>query len=227
MQCSSKLVIKVIVNWLKPYMDSVISSPKSSFIPGKIIIDNIIITQELLHTMKYNLKGMKWKMAVKLDMSKAYNRVEWPYLEATLWDLGFQEQWIVLVMPCVTTVNYSILVNGRSGTTFTPSRGLRQVDLLSPYLFLFCAEGLSSMLSRVEHRGNIQGVATARGDNKISYLFFADNNIPFCNTSLLDWIKGKTILKNYERASRQMVNDQKSSLFFSTNTSTTTKVAVH
>lgn len=73
-------------------------------------------------------------------------------------------------MSCVNMVNYSILVNGKPIITFTLLRSLRQGDPLSPYLFLICVEGLSLILSRAEHKGAIQGVATARGGNKISHL---------------------------------------------------------
>lgn len=73
-----KLVLKFIVNRLKTYMNSIISSPQIVFVFGRIITDNIIITQEILHTMKYNLKVKKGKMAVKLDMSKPYDQVYGP-----------------------------------------------------------------------------------------------------------------------------------------------------
>lgn len=85
-----KLVSKVIVNRLKPYMDQIISSSQIPFIPGRIITDNIIIAHELLQTIKHKMKGKKRKMAVKLDMSKAYGKVEWSYLMATMRALGFQ-----------------------------------------------------------------------------------------------------------------------------------------
>lgn len=106
-----------------------------------------------------------------------------------------KEQWIILViMSCTTSVNYSILVNGRVGIKFTPSRGWRQKDLLSPYFFLFYAEGLSSMINKVEQRGDIQGVAVSRGDRCISHLLFADDSIIFYRATQDEWIKIKTIL---------------------------------
>lgn len=83
------------------------------------------------------------------------------------------------------------------------------------------------MITKAEYKGDIQGVTAGSGDNKISHLFFTDDSILFCNASLEDWIKVKAILKLYERVSGQMVNDQKSSLFFSSNTSTAAKAIVH
>ena len=85
-------------------------------------------------------------MAMKLDMSKAYDKMEWCFLEQILLKLGFQESWVALIMKCITTVSYSILVNGETKGMIKPSRGLRQRDPLSPYLFLFCAKGLNALL---------------------------------------------------------------------------------
>ena len=96
--------------------------------------------------MKTNCTGKKDFMAMKLDMSKAYDKMEWCFLEQILLKLGFQESWVALIMKCITTGSYSILVNGEPKGMIKPSRGLRQRDPLSPYLFLFCAKGLNALL---------------------------------------------------------------------------------
>lgn len=98
-----KLVSKVIYNRLKSVIPQIISRMQSTFIPGRLITDNIMVAYEFLHSMNHNKKKKVWEIAIKLDMSKAYDRIKWPYLEAVLKSLGFIERWR-LIMSCVTSV---------------------------------------------------------------------------------------------------------------------------
>ncbi|KAL5538918.1 hypothetical protein UlMin_042377 [Ulmus minor] len=90
-------------------------------------------------------------------MAKAYDRVEWSFIWGAMKKLGFSEGWIKKIMACVTSVYYSLLINGEKVGLINPSRGLRQGDPLSPYLFLLCAEGLSSIIHMYERTGKLQG----------------------------------------------------------------------
>ena len=94
---------------------------------------------------------------VKADMSKAHARFEWRFLEAMMIKMGFCTTWVKLIMKCVTTVRYQIKVNGDVTRRFTPTRGLRQGDPLSPYLFVICAEGISALLQAAAANGSISG----------------------------------------------------------------------
>ena len=141
-----KLISKVIANRLKTILPSIISETQSAFQSSKAISDNILIAFETLHHMKNQKSKKLGFMAMKLDMSKAYDWVEWSYLVKIMEKLGFCEKWVSLVYKCISMVSYSILVNGEPRGDIRPSRGIRQGDPLSPYLFLLCSEGLNRML---------------------------------------------------------------------------------
>ena len=99
-----------------------------------------------------------------------------------------------------------------------PSRGLRQGDLLPPYLFLFCAEGLNAILRQATEAGDIQGFSIRRRGPKLTHLFFADDCLLFCRSTLDECEEIQELLALYESASRQTVNKDKTTLFFSRNT---------
>jgi hypothetical protein len=213
-----KLISKVLANRFKKVLHQVISDNQSAFVPGHLITDNILLTFEALHYMKSKRRGRATHMVVKLDMSKAYDRVEWEFIRAMMLKLGFAERWVHLIMQCVQTVSYSVLLNGAPAGFIKLTRGLRQGDPLSPYLFLICAEGLTSLLSQVEMTGSLQGLSICRGGPQISHLFFADDSLIFCRATIADCPALTYLLSCYERASGQKLNQEKTSLFFSTNT---------
>ena len=140
-------------------------------------------------------------MALKLDMSKANDRVEWACLEKIMEKLGFAEKWRDMVMRCVSSVTYSIRINGKQRGYIIPTRGIRQGDPLSPYLFLLCAEGLSSLIRRAVKNGDMEGLAVSCGGPRLSYLYFADDSLIFCKASMDECNFLQRILQVYEQAS--------------------------
>jgi hypothetical protein len=146
--------------------------------------------------------------------------------KAILLKLGFHGRWVKLIMECVSSTSCSVLVNGTPHGYIKPSRGLRQSDPMSPYLFLICAEGLSALLRKKEREKSIQGISICRGGPRISHLFFADDSIIFCRASMHDCGTLHNVLALYERASGQKTNKAKTALFFSKNTPLSTRTTI-
>ena len=147
--CNSiyKVVSKIIVARLRPFLDKIISPVQAAFVPGRKGLDNIIIAQELIHSIDKK-KCRFWFMAVKIDLAKAYDRLEWSFILKVLLAFRFPQSLIVLIMSCISSTSMSILFNGGKLDTFKPSRGIRQGDPLSPYLFIICIEYLGQLIEK-------------------------------------------------------------------------------
>ena len=171
-----KVISKMQASRLRSILSEVISDNQSDFVPGRLITDNILIAYESIHTIKKK-RGKKGLCAVKLDMHKAYDRVEWGFLEKIMLKMGFAPQWVNLIMACVTLVKYNVRVNGIETESFLPTRGLRQGDPLSPYPFVLVAEGLSCLIKGAENRGELQGIRVCREAPAVSHLLFAEDSL--------------------------------------------------
>ncbi|XP_035547372.1 uncharacterized protein LOC118348908 [Juglans regia] len=158
--------------------------------------------------------------SIMVDLSV---RVEWDFIEAIMTKMDFPGHWIHITKACLSSVSYSVLVNGEPQEKFAPSRGLRQGNPLSPYLFILCAEGLSSLLKHAEACGNLTPVTIGRGPIKVSHLFFADDSLLFCQTKYEEINCVLKILELYEKGSGQVINKDKSAIFFSKNTTLMTQ----
>lgn len=212
---SYKLISKVLANRLKVILPDNIDENQSVFVPGRLITDNILLSSEIFHFMKHNQAKKRGLMALKLDISKAYDRMEWDFIACVMIKMGFPAIWIDRVMKCVTTVKYSFLVNGEATEILVPKRGVRQGDPLSPYLFLLCAEGLGTLIRRAHSTNSIHGVRLSRNAPIISHLFFADDSVIFARANVREAEAILGILKEYEILSGQMVNLKKCEVSFS------------
>jgi hypothetical protein len=172
-----KVISKLLSNRLKVILPDIISHHQSAFVPSRMITDNILLAYECIHSMKKK-KGKRGLCAMNLDMHKAYDRVEWCFLEKIMIKLGFDRRWVKLIMSYVNSVKYRVRFNSVETDTIIPTRGLHQGDPLSPYLFLLVAEGLSCMLKGAEERGDLEGVRVCREAPVISHLLFADDSHP-------------------------------------------------
>lgn len=154
-------------------------------------------------------------MAIKTDMEKAYDRIEWKFIQATMLSMGFPNQLVSLIMKCITTVSYIILLNGRPSTKLKPQRGIRQGDPRSPYMFIICVNVFSALISKAQKDKRITGVKIAPGAPNISHLFFADDSVIFCKAKKYETNNIKHIIDTYQQASGQLVRMAKYEMIFS------------
>ena len=221
-----KIIAKILSHRLKPILPELISPSQSAFVAGRAIGDNVLITHETLHYLRTSEAKKHCAMAVKTDMSKAYDRMEWGFIRAVLTQLGFAPQWVSWVMSCIETVSYSFLINGTPQGAIRPSRGIRQGDPLSPYIFILCTEVLSSLCDKGLENGSLSGVRVSRASPAINHLLFADDTMFFCKSNQASVNSLRIILQRYEGLSGQRINVAKSAITFSAKTPMDVKARV-
>lgn len=152
-----KVISKMIANRLKHFLPLFVSSFQMAFVPGRNIHDNNIISHEIMDYL-HKKKGKNGYMAIKVDLSKAFDRVEWSLLATILTNLGFCWNFVNWISQCITTSSLSFLINGVPFGLLKPGRGIRQGDPLSPFLFVIYTEILSRLLAHQENSGHFKGV---------------------------------------------------------------------
>ncbi|KAL5808282.1 hypothetical protein ACOSQ3_028973 [Xanthoceras sorbifolium] len=213
-----KLINKMLAIRLRGILDRIISPSQSAFVPGRLITDNVIVGFECLNSLKNRRLGKVGQIALKFDMNKVYDRVEWGFIRGVMSKIGFDCGWIGKIMKYVQSASYSFLINGEVKEKVIPKRGLRQGCPFSPFLFLFWAEGLTALLSRVEREGHVHGIKVVRAAPSISHLLFADDSLIFAKASSDECKCIKQLLEVYKEDSGQSINFEKSALTFSPNT---------
>ncbi|XP_026445212.1 uncharacterized protein LOC113345752 [Papaver somniferum] len=179
----------------------------SAFVANRQIHDNVVITHEILHSFKRKKKNNKnGFLAIKLDLSKAFDRLEWPFILAVFEKLGFSKEWCQMISQCINTVSYSVLVNGSPSDAFFPSRGIRQGDFLSPYIFILCMEVLSKLLLNAEENNLIQGFRFKKDSPSISHLFFVDDCMLFLKASVTYARNLLKVIDIFAKASGEAIN---------------------
>nr|KYP64364.1 Transposon TX1 uncharacterized [Cajanus cajan] len=145
-----KILSKALANRLKPLLHKCVSVEQAAFVQDRLITDNVLVANEAIHYLRCNNKKTKHEAALKIDISKAFDRLSWNYLRCIMERLGFCNKWVSWMMMCITSVHFQVLLNGNRVGSIVPGRGLRQGDPLSPYLFILGMEGLSSLIHKAE-----------------------------------------------------------------------------
>ena len=211
-----KVVTKIIVKRLRVALPKLVSPLQTAFVPGRKGIDNMILVQELVHTMGTK-KGKEGYMAIKIDLEKAYDRLEWHFIRDILLLFNFPASLIKLILSCVSSSSISVLFNGGKLEEFQPSRGIRQGDPLSPYLFILCMELLGFLIHEKCEANLWTPLKVARGGPAFSHLFFADDLVLFAKADRKNCCHIRDVLDTFCDLSGQKVNLMKSKVYFSPN----------
>ncbi|CAN1820450.1 LINE-1 retrotransposable element ORF2 protein [Linum perenne] len=213
-----KIISKIMATRLKEWLPNIISELQAAFTKGRAIQDNIMIVHEVIHYFKNKASKYQWDMMIKMDMMKAYDMVDWRCLENILRTKGFESIWCDWIMECVRTVKFSILVNGVPTEQFTPTRGIRQGDPISPFLFIILSNSLSILINKKGESGAIKGVKLNPRCPTLTHVLFADDTILFGEASVTEAMAFKKTMELYGQMTGQKVNHQKSSIMFSRKT---------
>lgn len=212
-----KILSKALVTRIRPFLRDLISPFQSSFLAGRSGMDNVIIVQEVIHRFR-SFKGSKGAMIIKLDLEKAFDRLKWDFIRKVLTFFNFPPLWIGIIMSIVSTSSLSILLNGNVTDTFHPTRGIRQGDSLSPYIFILCLEYLSLQISAACEAKDWIPFKLSRRGPFLSHLFFADDLVLFARATEANCDCITSILDEFCSISGQKVNLSKSRVLFSSNT---------
>lgn len=208
--CMYKILAKVLANRLRKVVGSVISETQSAFVTNRQILDGILIANEIVDDAR---KSNKELMLFKVDFEKAYDSVDWKYLDDVMCKMGFPVLWRKWIKDCVTTATASVLVNGSPTDEFSLQRGLRQGDPLSPFLFLLAAEGLSVMMKSMVANNIFSGFGVGASNSmKVSHLQFADDTLLIGEKSWANVRALRAVLSLFASISGLKVNYHKSSL---------------
>jgi hypothetical protein len=206
-----KIITKVISLRLKPILPFIISKEQSGYVEGRHIMDSVILVHEVIHSLKStHTPGM----LIKLDLSKDFDKLSWKYMHSLLSAFGFSEDWIAWIMKLTSSSFFSILVNGVPSKPFSPSRGIRQGDPLSPFLFFIMAKGLGCYLSASISNGTLQGLPIHGLQPTTSHSQFVDDTMLLNTPTTKEVIHLQTILSDFSEASGTTFNLDKSHLFF-------------
>ncbi|KAL0407597.1 UNVERIFIED_CONTAM: putative ribonuclease H protein [Sesamum radiatum] len=173
---TGKILSKLLNTQIATILPKIISPSQSGFVQGRMIADNILLAQELTHCLGKNCSTNN--MIIKLDMAKAYDRLNWGFLYRILEKLGFHQNWISMVRKLIENCWFSILINGEGTGFFKSTRGLRQGDPLSPALFVIAAEYLSRGLDNLFTK-HPKLRFFSKSALSVSHLAFADDVIIF------------------------------------------------
>eukprot|EP00253_Pinus_taeda_P002817 PITA_02817 len=195
-----KIVSKIIATRLKLLLPLIISPEQSGYVEGRQITDEIILTHEIIHSLNISKKR---RMLLKLDLSKAFDRLIWNYIEKILLDFGFNASWVRWIMSLITFSFFYVLINGIPSETFHPTRGIRQGDPLSPFLFIIMVEGLGRSIKHAQQTAHLKGLSF-HNSPVFTHQQFVDDNMLYEHPLVQEARHLKSLLSDFSAASAKL-----------------------
>ncbi|KAJ0503263.1 putative RNA-directed DNA polymerase [Helianthus annuus] len=206
----NKVISKVLVNRLKGVVGGLISEQQSAFLAGRNIMDGPLILNEVLSWLK---KAKRSAMYFKADLNKAYDSVNWAFLDSIMSQMKFPNRWRAWIMATLRTARASVLVNGSPTREFECTRGLRQGDPLSPFLFVIVMEALTGIMKKATSAGLFNGIKVTNEGPYLSHLIYADDVVFIGEWSIVNVNNLRRILRCFYLASGLKVNLDKCSIY--------------
>ncbi|KAG7595163.1 Endonuclease/exonuclease/phosphatase superfamily [Arabidopsis thaliana x Arabidopsis arenosa] len=205
-----KVIARLLTSRLQKLLSCVISPFQSAFLPGRLLAENVLLATEMVHG--YNWRNISPRGMLKVDLRKAFDSVRWDFIISALRALGIPVRFINWIHQCISTPTFTISVNGSCGGFFKSTKGLRQGDPLSPYLFVLAMEVFSKLLHSRFASGYIRYHPKA-SDISISHLMFADDVMIFFDGGSSSLHGICETLDDFASWSGLQVNKDKSQLF--------------
>lgn len=211
-----KAISKILASRLKRILPKNIALNQSAFVSDRLLMENLMLATELVKD--YHKKDISARCCMKIDISKAFDSVQWPFLLNTLQALGFPGKFIHWINLCISTASFSVQVNGELAGYFQSTRGLRQGCSLSPYLFVLSMNVLSMLMDEAAEKRKI-GYHPRCQNIKLTHLCFADDLMIFADGSKRSLDGILEVFEVFEKASGLKINLEKSTLYMAGNTS--------
>ncbi|KAJ9560860.1 hypothetical protein OSB04_006020 [Centaurea solstitialis] len=208
--CTYKVIAKLLAKRMAAVMDKLISSNQSAFLKNRQIVDSVLIANEIVHHAKK--KGLKM-LLFKVDFEKAFDSVNWDFLISIMKQMGFGHIWCDWIKGCLSSASVSVLVNGSPSSEFQMTRGLRQGDPLSPFLFLIIGEALQTMTKEACEKGLFKGIKLATNSENLSLIQYADDALFMGKWSTNSMRNLLNLLHCFNEVSGLKINISKSCLF--------------